>query len=113
MRSRFNRTLGSVVAGLTAVIYVGLVCLAATCSLALPVSAHADGHESSHHHEAAHSSLCAWACQATSETGLVASAPADVAERVVLAPSNLSPQSVSVASVSFLRSRAPPVCLLG
>ena len=43
MRSRFNRTLGSVVAGLTAVIYVGLVCLAATCSLALPVPAHAAG----------------------------------------------------------------------
>ncbi len=113
MRSRSIRTIGSVVAGITAVVYFGLVCLAATCSLALPVSAHAGGHEQHHSHETAHSSLCAWACQATPESGLVASAPADGFELVVLAPVVSPVQPVSVSSVSLLRSRAPPVLPLG
>jgi hypothetical protein len=113
MTRRFNRIFGSVVAGLTAVVYAGLVCLAATCSLAFPVSAHADGHGSSHHHDAAHSPLCAWACQATSENGLVASAPTDVAESAVFVSPERPPQSVSLASVSCLPSRAPPLCPFG
>ncbi len=110
------RTVGSVIAGITAVVYFGLVCLAATCSLALPVFSQAGGHEQHHSHdshETAHSSLCAWACQATPETGLVASAPADVFELVVLAPVGSPVQPVSFSSVSLLRSRAPPVLPLG
>lgn len=97
-------------------IYFGLVCLAATCSLALPVSSQAGGHEQHHghdSHETAHSSLCAWACQATPEAGLVASAPADVFELVVLVPVASPVQPVSVSSVLLLRSRAPPVLPLG
>ena len=116
MSGRSVRTVGSIVAGITAVIYVALVCLAATCSLALPVSASAGGHEQHHSHdshETAHSSLCAWACQATPESGLVASAPADVVESVVLVPVVSPVQLVSVSSVSLLRSRAPPVLPLG
>lgn len=113
MSGRSVRTVGNVVAGITAVIYFGLVCLAATCSLALPVSAHAGGHESHHSHEDSHSSLCAWACQATPEAGLVASAPADVFELVVFAPVGSPVQPVSVSSVSLLCSRAPPVLPLG
>jgi hypothetical protein len=107
------RTVGTVIAGITAVIYVGLVCLAATCSLALPVSAHAGGHEQHHSHETAHSSLCAWACQATPESGLVASAPTDVFELVVFVPVVSPAQPVSIFSVSLLRSRAPPMLPLG
>jgi hypothetical protein len=107
------RTVGTVIAGITAVIYVGLVCLAATCSLALPVSAHAGGHEQHHSHETAHSSLCAWACQATPESGLVASAPTDVFELVVFVPVVSPAQPVSISSVSLLRSRAPPMLPLG
>jgi len=113
MSGRSIRTVGSVVAGITAVIYFGLVCLAATCSLALPVSAHAGGHEQHHSHEPAHSSLCAWACQATPESGLVALIPADVFELAVLVPVVTPVQPVSVSSVSSLRSRAPPVFPLG
>lgn len=94
-------------------IYFWLVCLAATCSLALPVSAHAGGHEQHHSHETAHSSLCAWACQATPESGLVALIPTDVFELVVLVPVVTPVHSISVASVSMLRSRAPPVFPLG
>ena len=113
MSGRFIRTVGSVVAGITAVIYFGLVCLAATCSLALPVSADAGGHEQHHSSETAHSSLCAWACQATPESGLVASAPADAPESVVLVSVASPVQPLSVFSVSLLRSRAPPVLPLG
>ncbi|MCS6293702.1 MAG: hypothetical protein H8J66_11565 [Nitrospira sp.] len=113
MSGRSMRTVGTVIAGITAVIYVGLVCLAATCSLALPVSVHAGGHEQHHSHETTHSSLCAWACQATPESGLAASAPADVVESVVLVPVVSLVQPVSVSSVSLLRSRAPPVLPLG
>lgn len=113
MSGRSIRAVGSLVAGVTAVIYFGLVCLAATCSLALPVSAHAGGHEQHHSHETAHSSLCAWACQATPESGLVASAPADVVELVALVPVVSPVQLVSVSSVSLLLSRAPPVLPLG
>lgn len=113
MSGRSRKTVGSIVAGITAVIYVGLVCLAATCSLALPVSAHDGGHDQHHGHETSHSSLCAWACQATPETGLVASAPADVVESMVSAPVVSPVQPVSLSSVSLLRSRAPPVLPLG
>ncbi|MDO9117086.1 MAG: hypothetical protein Q7U39_03955 [Nitrospira sp.] len=114
MSGRSIRSVGTVVAGLTAVMYVALVCLAATCSLALPGSAPAGGHEQHHDsHETTHSSLCAWACQATPESGLVASAPADVVESVVLVPVVSPVQLVSVSSVSLLRSRAPPVLPLG
>ena len=113
MSSRSIRTVGSVVAGITAVIYFGLVCLAATCSLALPVSADAGGHQQHHNHETAHPSFCAWACQATPESGLAASAPADVVELVALVPVGSPVHSISVASVSLLRSRAPPVLPLG
>lgn len=116
MGSRSIRTVGSIVAGITAVIYVGLVCLAATCSLALPVFADAGGHEQHHSHdshETTHSSLCAWACQATPKSGLVASVPADVVELVALVPVGSPVHSISVASVSLLRSRAPPSLPLG
>ena len=113
MSGRSLRTVGSVVAGITAVIYLGLVCLAATCSLALPVSADAGGHEQHHSHETTHSSLCAWACQATPESGLTASVPADVVELVALVPVGSPVQPISVFSVSLLRSRAPPVLPLG
>lgn len=113
MSGRSIRTVGSVVAGITAAIYFGLVCLAATCSLALPVSADAGGHQQHHNHETAHSSLCAWACQATPESGLAALAPVDVVEPVVFAAVVSPVQPVSVSSVSLLRSRAPPVFPLG
>lgn len=113
MMSRRFKQFANVVVGITAVIYLGLVCLASTCSLALPVSVHAGGHESHHSHESTHSSLCAWACQATSESGLVASAPTDVSGLVVHAPVVFPVQPVSVFSVSSLRSRAPPLLPLG
>ena len=113
MSGRSIRAVGSLVAGITAVVYFGLVCLAATCSLALPVSTHAGGHEQHHSHEAAHTSLCAWACQATPESGLVASAPADLSELVALSLVVLPAQPVSVSSVSLLHSRAPPMLPLG
>mgnify|MGYP001579321747 CR=1 len=116
MSGRSIRTVGSVVAGITAVVYFALVCLAATCSLALPVSVDAGGHQQHHSHdshETAHSSLCAWACQATPESGLVASAPTDVFELVVFVPVASPVQPVSVSSVSSLHSRAPPVLPLG
>ncbi len=113
MSGRSIRSFGSVVAGITAGMSLALVCLAATCSRALPVSAHAGGHEQHHSHETAHSSLCAWACQATPESGLVASAPADVVELVALVPVGSPVLPIPVSSVSLLLSRAPPMLPLG
>lgn len=113
MRGRRLQSVGSVIAGLTAVIYIALACLAATCSLVVPAAPHAEGHGSPHHHAAAHSSLCAWACQATSDAGLIASAPADAVERVMSVVLGVSALPVPVAVVSLLRARAPPVLPLG
>lgn len=113
MGGRRLQSVGSVIAGLTAVIYIALACLAATCSLVLPAAPRAEGHGSPHHHEAAHSSLCVWACQATSDAGLIASAPAEAVERVMSVALGVPALPVPLVAGSLLRTRAPPVLPLG
>ena len=95
------------VAGFVALVYVSLAAMAANCALS-----HVDpsgGHAHHGSHEAApHNALCAWACQATSDAGLVTESPAWstglVVRLVVSSPNQVIP---SLSSSPF-RSRAPP-----
>jgi hypothetical protein len=95
------------VAGFVALVYASLAAVAATCAFS-----HVDSSNSHAHHgskEAApHNALCAWACQATSDAGLVTESPAlsmsPVARLVVSSLTQVAPS----LSSSLLRSRAPP-----
>ena len=95
------------VAGFVALVYASLAAMAASCALS-----HVDtsgGHAHHGSHEAApHNALCAWACQATSDAGLVTEPPAlstgPVARLVVSSPN----QVISSLSSFLLHSRAPP-----
>jgi hypothetical protein len=106
------RQIGSTVASIVAIVHFGLVCLAATCSLALPTTSIPGGHEH-HDHDATHSLLCAWACQVTSEGGLVASAPAEGPALVSLTPVAPLVEPLSASPSFSSHSRAPPVSTLG
>jgi hypothetical protein len=109
---RRRRHIGNTVAGITAVVYFGLVCLVAVCAPVLPTAASSAEH-AHHDHDAAHSPLCAWACQAVSHSGLAASIPAEVPNLVVFA-SVVSHVTLLSASPSIsLHPRAPPVSTLG
>lgn len=95
------------IAGFVALLYTSLAVMAVSCALSHvdPSSGHA------HHgsHEATpHNALCAWACQATSDTGLVTDPPAlatgPITRLVVSSPH----QEISSSFSFLLRSRAPP-----
>lgn len=95
------------VAGFVALAYVSLAAMAASC--ALSHVDHASGHAHHGSHEAApHNALCAWACQATFDAGLVTESPAlstgPVVRLVVPSPNQVIPS----LSSSLLRSHAPP-----
>jgi len=95
------------VAGLVALVYASLAVMAASCALR-----HVDPSNGHAHHgsdEAApHNALCAWACQATSDAGLVTEPSAlsisPVVQLVVSSPNQKTPS----LSSSLIRSRAPP-----
>jgi hypothetical protein len=96
------------VAGFVALVYASLAVMAASCALSHvdPSSGHA------HHgsHEAApHNALCAWACQATSDAGLVTEPAAWSMGPVVRLAVSFPHQLASSFSLSLLRSRAPPL----
>jgi hypothetical protein len=112
MNARRGRQLGSIIAGITTVVYFGLVCLAATCSPAVPTASSHGGHEH-HDHDATHSPLCVWACQVTSEGGLVASAPAEGSDPVSITSVAPLVEPRSAFPSPSLRSRAPPIPTLG
>ena len=95
------------VAGLVALVYASLAAMAATCSFS-----HAEVSSGHAHHgsqdAAPHNALCAWACQATSDAGLVteplALSVGPVARLVISSPNHVAPLRAS----SLLHSRAPP-----
>lgn len=104
--------IGNTVAGITAVVYFGLVCLVAVCSLAMPTAV--DSGEHAHHdHDAAHSPLCAWACQAASSGGFPTAVPAEVSGLVVSTDVDLPHNPFSTPASAVPHSRAPPVLPLG
>lgn len=108
--SRISR-IGSAVAGITAVVYFGLVCLVATCPPALQAP-WSSGEHAHHDHDAAHSPLCAWACQAVSYSGATALIPAEVPSLVVLASVVPYVTQLSACPSVSLHPRAPPACTL-
>jgi hypothetical protein len=95
------------IAGFVALVYVSLAAMAASCSFS-----HVDPSSGHAHHgspEAApHNALCAWACQATSDAGLVTEPPALSAGLVVRLVVSFPKQAFPSLSSSLLHSRAPP-----
>lgn len=104
------RTMVGSVAGITAVVYLVLVCLAAGC---LFMHAGSPGGHDHHAQDSGHSALCAWACQASSESGLVASGPAEISGLVAIASLVPLVEPLSTSPSSSTHSRAPPVSTLG
>ncbi len=106
MRSGVSRST-VLVAGFVALVYASLAAMAATCAFT-----HVDPSNSHAHHgsqeSAPHNALCAWACQATTDAGLVPQPPAlstsPVVRLVVLSPHQVIPSLTS----SLLSPRAPP-----
>lgn len=96
-----------VIASLTAVTYVGLVCLMALCAPMLDASANAAGHEH-HDHDAAHSSLCSWACQVSSQSDAPAQATFTSYTPIAYEPGESFHRMDSTGHLSLLHPRAPP-----
>jgi hypothetical protein len=109
---RHRRHFGKTLAGFTVVVYFGLVCLVAACAPALPTASN-HGQHAHHQHEASHSSLCAWACEAFSQSGPVASAPEVASSLVALESAAPSLDPFAAPSSALLHSRAPPASTLG
>jgi hypothetical protein len=109
---RRHRHFGGTLAGITAVVYFGLVCLVAMCNPAMPTAA-GSGEHTHHDQDAAHSPLCAWACQATSSGGLPTAAPEAVSVLVIPADVHPPHDPFSAPVSALLHSRAPPVLPLG
>jgi hypothetical protein len=95
------------VAGFVALVYASLAVMAASCAFShVDVSRGHANHGS--HEEAPHNSLCAWACQATSNTGLTAEPPALSTGPVIRLVLPSPDREIPSHSSSLLRSRAPP-----
>lgn len=109
MMSRRFVSLSGPIACLTILVYLGLVVPAGSCvSMSIaPSGAH---HQSQ---ESAHSSLCVWSCQMSSQSGLVASAPTVLVSLVAISAAAPLIHSHAVSSSASRFSRAPPVFTLG
>ncbi|TKB72271.1 MAG: hypothetical protein E8D46_14065 [Nitrospira sp.] len=106
IRSGVSRS-AVLVAGFVALVYASLAVMAASCAFS-----HVDPSNNHAHHgsqgSAPHNALCAWACQAASDAGLIPESPA-LALSPVVQPAVLSfHREVPSLSSSLLRSRAPP-----
>lgn len=103
------------VAGLVALVYASLVVMVSTCSFSHGEASTGHAHHDSHD-AAPHNAFCAWACQSTSDAGLVAAPPALSVGPVVQFVAAFSHRVLLSPSSSLLHSRAPPsapVVLLG
>ena len=105
-RSRVSRHT-VLVAGFVALVYASLAAMAASCAVSHVDPSHGHAHHGSQE-SAPHNALCAWACQATSDAGLVTESPAWSTGPVVRLVVSSSNQEVPSLSSSLLRSRAPP-----
>jgi hypothetical protein len=109
MRSAVSRNT-VLVAGLVTLVYASLAVMAASCALRHGASSNGHTHHSSHE-AAPHNALCAWACQATSDVGLVTD-PSALPMSLFVQPVVSSPnQETPSLSSSLLCSRAPPLVL--
>ena len=105
-RSGLSRS-AVLVAGFVALVYASLAAVAASCALSHvdPFNGHA--HHGSHE-SASHNALCAWACQATTDAGLIPGSPALSTGLVVRLVALFPHQEVPSLASSLLCSRAPP-----
>ena len=107
MRSSRSRNT-VLVAGFVALVYAALAAMAARCAFSHIDTSSGHTHHSSHE-ATPHNALCAWACQATSDAGLVPELPAlsmsPVVQLVVSSPHQEIPSSFS----SLFHSRAAPL----
>ena len=105
-RSDISRSTVLVV-GFVTLVYASLAAMAASCAMS-----HVDTSGNHAHHSsqeaAPHNALCAWACQATSDTGLVTEPPALSTGSVIRLVASSPDQLIPLPSASLLRSRAPP-----
>jgi hypothetical protein len=105
MRSAISRNT-VLVAGLVALVYASLAVMAASCALR-----HGDPSNGHTHHgsdEAApHNALCAWACQVTSDAGLVPEPPTLAMSLIVRFATVPPHQEIPPSSFFSLRPRAP------
>ena len=95
------------VAGFVALVYAALAVIAPSCTFS-----HVDPSNGHAHHgtqeSAPHNALCAWACQATTDAGLIPESPALSTGLVVRLVVSSPHQEVPSLASSLLRSRAPP-----
>ena len=104
-----RRTSHTTVAGLALGIvwvYMALALVAPGCSFA-----HAAPSDSHHQHSGteSHSTLCSWACQATSDVGPIAQGDVGTAWVAQTQPLISSPLLLTSGNPSSLHARAPPV----
>lgn len=91
-------------------IYLALSIAASTCHFLHDTTHHSESH---HSESTTQSPLCAWACQVTSESGLVASAPEEVSGLASITSVTPLAKPLSASPFLSLHSRAPPVSRLG
>lgn len=94
---------------LTALVYLGLVVLAASCA-SMPVAQSETHH---HSHESTHSPLCAWSCHMISQDKMVGSVFEAVVRFVVTSLATPSFPAYSASPHPAHASRAPPVSTFG
>ena len=96
------------IAGFVVLVYASLVAVSASCALS-----HVDPSNGHAHHgtqeSASHNALCAWACQATTDAGLIPESPALSTGLIVQLAVSPPHQRIPSLSSSLLRSRAPPL----
>ena len=106
MRSAVSRST-VLVAGFVALVYASLAVMAASCAMS-----HVDPSSGHAHHgsqeSAPHNALCAWACQAAFDAGLVPESPALTSTLIVRLMVASPNQVIPSFSSALLRSRAPP-----
>jgi hypothetical protein len=95
------------VAGFVALLYATLAAMAAGCAFTHVDRSGSHAHHGSHE-AAPHNALCAWACQATFDAGLVTDPPARSTGPVAWLVLSSPYQEIPSLSSSLLRSRAPP-----
>ena len=96
---------------------IGIVCLYMALALVAPGCsfAHATPSDSHHQHSAteSHSTLCSWACQATSDVGPISQGDVGMAwvaqSHTLIAP----PLLLTSGDPSSLHARAPPIPVRG
>lgn len=104
------KTSAAVVTLGVAVLYLALALVAPGCSFA-----HAAPSGDHHQHSGtdSHSTLCSWACQATSDVGPVAHADGGVVQATHVSALPSVPLFLAVQDHSSLHTRAPPVSARG